>query len=276
MMNHVIGLHLRSNQSLHDLIEKALRLNLPFFQCFLRQQSGNMIVVNKEELASFRTACQHYPHLFVHGSYRINLADPTVNNHPALKQEIYWAEKLGFTHMIIHPGATSDYRAGIDAIARALNSIIRSSTTLQFVVENVAFASPSIGGDIADLQNIKNKLDNPERLGFCVDTAHAYAFGYNLADERARKEYIQAIGQVLGFDRITLIHINDTQSMVGSRHDIHCRMGSGTIGVEALKQFVLDPRMAHIPLLLELPAISEQEEEQDLITVQSWYHTKQE
>lgn len=271
MMDRAIGLHLRCNQSLLELLEKAVRLELPFFQCFLRQQSGNMIDPSPQEIGLFRTSCSRYRPLFIHASYRINLADESFSHHPALKQELYWAQKLGFTHMILHPGASASYNSGIDAIARTLNSIIKSTQEIQIVLENVAFTTPSIGGSMNDLQTIRDKLDEPDRLDFCIDTAHAYAFGYNVADKEEREHYIQLLGQTIGFDHIKLIHINDTQSPLGSRHDIHCRMGNGNIGTQALKEFVLDTRLGHIPLLLELPAVADSEEEQDLMIVKSWH-----
>lgn len=275
-MDRAIGLHLRCNQSLSDLREKAVRLNLPFFQFFLRQQSGNMIDPSKEEIAAFRACCKEYCNLFVHASYRINIADQSFSQHPALKQEIYWAQKLGCTDMILHPGSSPSCHAGIDAAVRVLNSIIKSTKEINFVLENVAFTTPSIGGTITDLQTIRDKLDEPNRLGFCIDTAHAYAFGYNLADHVEREQYIQAVGKTLGFDQIRLIHTNDTQTLLGSRHDSHCRIGNGNIGTEALKEFVLDARLLHIPLLLELPALAESEEVQDLSVVNSWHHYQSE
>ena len=272
-MDRAIGLHLRGNQSLAELTEKAVRLNLPFFQCFLRQQSGHIINASSQEIAAFRAVCNHYDQLFIHASYRINLADESMSHHPALKQELYWAQKLGFTHMILHPGASSSYDSGLDAIVTTLNSLIQSTSGIRFILENVAFGAPSIGGSIEDLLLIKNKLDQPDRLGFCIDTAHAYAFGYNLADKNERQHYIQALGQTLGFDQIKLIHINDTQSALGSRHDIHCRIGAGNLASVALKECILDPRLLHVPLLLELPAIAEPEEEQNLNTVRSWHQS---
>ena len=102
------------------------------------------------------------------------------------------------------------------------------------------------------------------------DTAHAYAFGYDIANKVGREGYIQLLGQTVGFDNIELIHINDTESTLKSRHDIHCRMGRGNIGIQGLQEFAIDERLLHIPLLLELPAIDEIDEQEDLKIVRSW------
>ena len=165
-MNRPIRIHLRCNRSLLELLEKAVRLNLPLFQCFLRHTTGNMIDPSKQEIVTFRDCCNQYSQLFVHASYRINLADASINRHPALRQELYWAQKLGFTHMILHPGASASFDEGIDALVRALNSIIKSARDIHIVLENVAFTAPSIGGCLEDLQLIRSKLDEPDKLGF--------------------------------------------------------------------------------------------------------------
>ena len=102
--------------------------------------------------------------------------------------------------MIFHPGASASYDEGIDAIVRSLNAIIKSARDIHIVLENVAFTAPSIGGSLEDLQLIRSKLDEPDRLGFCIDTAHAYAFGYDIANNVEREKYIQLLGQTIGFD----------------------------------------------------------------------------
>lgn len=272
MRQRLIGLHLRCNTSIIDILQKAVRLDLSFFQCFLRQQAGPIIDMSSQEIALWRAAAVRYKHIFVHASYRINIANYDFDYHPALKQELYWAQKLGCTHMVLHPGSYTIYDNGIDSIVRMLNSLMRSSTNIAFVLENVAFAAPSIGGNIADLKSIKDKLDCPDRIGFCIDTAHAYAYGYNLVDAADRSGFIQMLGEFLGFDSIVLIHTNDTQSGLACRHDIHCSLGSGNIGVDALREFVLDERLWDIPLLLELPVLEESQECHDLAVVKSWHY----
>lgn len=270
-MARTVGLHIRSNKTISEVLEKAERLNLPLFQCFLRQHSGAIIEQTPTLTQLFRRYSRTFTALYVHGSYRINLADHTREQHPALKQELHWAKKLGFTHMILHPGASSSSERGIDSIARNLNLLIQQHPTIQFVLENVAFTSPSIGGSLEDLHHIKNKLDKPEKLGFCIDTAHAYAYGYNIRDGQERLNFIHEIDKLLGLSSIELIHINDTESKLASRHDIHCRIDQGIIGLEPLKEFVLDKHISNIPLLLELPALSEAEELYNLNIVRDWH-----
>lgn len=273
-MNRDIGMHIRYNQSIIELIEKTTSLSLPIFQCFLRQQSGKIVQIQEHDIALFETACHVARKSFVHASYRINLAEPTFTHHPALKQELYWTRKLGFKHIILHSGASTIHDHGIDAIVRTLNSLTKSTKDIQFVLENVAFTKPSIGGSLEDLHAIRNKLLHPERVGFCIDTAHAYAYGYDLATAESRKQFIDLLGSVLGYNNIALIHINDTQSRLGTHHDIHCTLGTGTIGHEALRSFALDPHLIKIPLILELPILTDTEEKIYLTAVRNWHKNR--
>ncbi len=90
-----IGLHLRLQNSLDDILEKAIQYNLSFFQCFFVQSStGKRIEVSDRDITVFRRyRMQYCNHLYVHGSYWINLADTTRRHHPALEYEITLAKK---------------------------------------------------------------------------------------------------------------------------------------------------------------------------------------
>lgn len=221
-----------------------------------------------EALTHFKES-RHAP-LFVHTSYRINIASTTMARHPALRQELAAARELGFTHVVLHPGSSDDPTRGIDSIARTINWAIRVYPELTFVLENVAFGRPSWGGALVDLKLILEKIDRPEAVGFCIDTAHAHALGYDLTSYEGRQETMSELDATLGADRIALIHCNDTTVLRGARHDQHCRIGHGVLGAHELKDFVMDVRLQNVPIIIELPALSEDDERVDLNLVRSW------
>lgn len=270
-MTRLIGLHIRCNEHLGDITQKAMRFNLEIFQCFLRHQDSTLLQPKPEELENFKLYRQQYKQLYAHASYKINLADTRLNRHPALREEINLARQLEFTHIIIHPGAADDKQQGIDSISRQLNFLTKHVSDITLVLENVAFGQPSLGGDLQDIANIIHKLDRPESVGICIDTAHAYAFGYNLAQHNNLDQFITLVGEIIGFQKISLIHINDTQTHLGSRHDVHCRMGQGTIGQDNLKRLALNKQLSHIPIICELPTLPEDQELEDLQIIQAWH-----
>lgn len=273
-MARPIGLHLRCNERLGDLTAKATRLNVQSFQFFLRRPDGTMLVPQKQELAEFDTLRQRCSHVYAHASYKINLADEHMHRHPALREEISVALKLNCTHMVIHPGANQNTQLGIDTIVNQLNYVTKKIKGITFVLENVAFGTPSIGGDLRELAQILHNIERPESVGICIDTAHAYAYGYDIASCSGCSDLINLLFKDISLDTLSLIHINDTPVSLGSKHDIHCRTGQGNIGQQALKRFALHKTLSEIPLLLELPAQEEIFEQEDLLLVQSWHNNQ--
>lgn len=272
----LIGLHLRLNGSLTELISKATTFQLPFFQCFLTDgKSGKLFVPQDDDKRSFFKIRQNFKDLYVHGSYFINLACPKRRYHPLLEQEVRLAKQLEFTHMIIHPGTISDINEkgkGIDAVARALNFLIKRETGIQFLLENTAYGPNSIGSTINDFNLILNKIDRPDRIGFCIDTVHAHVSGYDIISDNGHKEFLDLLQKSVGIQNIKLIHLNDTEQQCASHLDVHCCIGDGNacIGNAALKRFLHDENYYNIPKLAELPELSDEKIEKVLREVSDW------
>lgn len=276
-----IGLHLRLQGSLASVIEKVEQYDLSLLQCFFIQgNTGRRIQVSDQDVKTFeRYRAQRFNHLYVHGSYWINLSDTTRYHHPALNHEIDLAKRLSFTHIVLHPGSIAVHEKkmdGIDAIARALNRLLKKERDVSIVLENTAHGNRSIGSDMNDFALLLKKLDCPERLQFCIDTAHAFAYGYDITTEHGRNQFITTLEKTIGIDAIALIHANDSKTMCGSRIDHHAILNCGYIKEEPLKRLVLHEKLAHIPLILELPMITDQQEAAILEQVQSWHDLLQE
>lgn len=271
-----IGLHVRSQGSLAHVLDKVIAYNLSLFQCFfIHGRHGRRMYISNSDAQRFRTYRDRYcQQLYVHGSYWINLADTKRTMHPALEYEISIAKRLGFTHMVLHPGAIhpqEDKRHGINALAQSLNRIMHMEKDIIIVLENTAHGNRSIGSDIKDFALLLEQLKFPERLQFCIDTAHAFAYGYDITSDTGLQWFINTIDACIGIENIALLHVNDSMADCGSRIDRHAIINQGHIKEEALKKFVLHERLAHIPLILELPVITDQEELAILNTVYTWH-----
>lgn len=273
-----IGLHLRLEKELCQMAERAVALTLPFFQCFLRPSgSKDPIFFAGRDINHFlRRYRPSFNTLYLHGSYWINLASVTHTKHHVLTKELYWAKKLQFTHMILHPGSArgaANRMQGIDAMVRVLNTIVKDEQDIKIVLENTAHGKMSIGGDLRDFQQVLQKVDYPERIMFCIDTAHAFAYGYDVKNPQGQDAFIALLDHTIGIERIALLHVNDTHETLGSYMDRHHMVGEGQIGDEALQRFVLHPRLCTIPMLMEPPIATADQEHGMLKKVLSW-HTK--
>lgn len=270
-----VGLQLRLGTSITDLAHKALRLDITSFQCFLTiQETGQSFILKKKDQESFVALReQHFGSLFLHASYMSNLADPSYVTHPRLEHEVRIATQLGFTHLIVHAGAypvDCVREEGLLSVARVINRLLARTTKLIIVLENIAHGKRAVGGALEDFQQILARIDHPERLHFCLDTAHAHSFGYDLLTATGRTYFLDEFERLCGRERLALVHLNDTVRSRGDRVDHHCAVGAGVLGVEALPAFCVEPRLAKIPFLLEMPELSEADECSLVKQVKSW------
>jgi apurinic endonuclease APN1 len=175
--------------------------------------------------------------------------------------------------MIVHPGSAKgadDRLQGVDALARALNIVIRKKYGIKLVLENTAHGNFAIGSDITDFKLLLEKLDKPDEIAFCIDTAHAYSYGYDIVDATARDEFIRLLDATIGLSRIHMIHLNDTYEKLGSKLDRHQIIGQGSLGDDTLKAFIYDARLRTLPIIMELPALEEKQEQEILDRVRRW------
>jgi len=271
-----IGLHLQVESTLVNLISKALKLKVDFFQYFLTlRTAGRVIPLDSNDIKEFVTLRRNYFNdLYLHISYWVNLSAIEYNPHHLLKKELELAKRLELTHVIFHPGSAKGVLSrseGIDALARMLNKLIKEHKDLKFVVENVAQDFPSIGGDLNDFKMLLQKLDEPENLFFCIDTAHAHSFGYNIVDNDEQDSFVNLIEETIGFDKLVLIHLNDSAEDMGSRVDKHDCFENGKIGEAALKRFIFHSKLIHTPILMEFPLMSYEHIERDFLKVVKWH-----
>jgi len=272
-----VGLHVRFERTLTELIKKAVRLELPFFQCFLTQRkTGKVFRFEEKDILAFLSMRRiYFEDLYLHASYLINLAQPERFRHPILNKEVDLAKRLEFSHIVLHPGAVrsiDEKKAGIESIARMLNYFCKKEKDIQFLLENTAFGQRAIGSDIEDFFQILEFLDKPETIGFCIDTVHAHVAGYDLISDEGYKQFMYLLEKTIGFERIKLIHLNETRQECRSYVDIHCCIGDkqAQLGDATLKRFIQNKRLACIPLLTELPIVAEEDERRIVTKIDTW------
>lgn len=264
-----IGLHLRLEHTLTNLVERALMLEVPFFQSFLVTEQG-LIKPSDHDIAEFlHLRRQSFNNLYLHGSFWINLCSSRTYSLHILKKELSLAHKLEFTDLILHPGSAKESaskEAGIDILARSLNILLKKEKNISIALENTTHAAMTIGSDLEDFAILLNKLDYD--ISFCLDTAHAFAYGYDIVNEL--DAFITLVDNTMGLERVKLIHLNDTLDPIGSKCDRHAIPGTGQIGKDALKKFIEHPALLNVPVILELPVLSQHDEHQAFDTIKRW------
>ncbi len=270
-----IGLHIRLTTTVADVLERALRMRSDGVQCFfIKQETKKYADITPDEIAQVTALRHHFKELYVHGSYWINLAGTTRNGLRAFKKEIAFAHALSFTHIIIHPGAATGCAMredGIANLARILDAVLEENPTVKIVLENAAHGKSSVGGSLQDFKKLLSLSKFPDTLFFCIDTAHAHSYGYDLVSSDGREAFFKEVETCIGKSRIALLHLNETTQICGSCIDHHAPLGKGMIGNDALRAIMKHDIFNDVPIILELPAhYDEQEMEHMLALVREW------
>lgn len=199
--------------------------------------------------------------VFGHSGYLINLGvAPCDNRDKSLKsliQEINLATTIGLPFLVMHPGAHlgQGEEAGIRQIVIGLNEVFRATKDcpVRIALENTAGQGSCLGCEIRHLALIFEKVDHPERLGLCLDTAHFFEAGYDIRTEAGWNRAIKEVDDFIGLDQVLAFHLNDSKTDFGSKVDRHAGIGEGKIGKEAFRVIVNDPRFKDHPGCLETP-----------------------
>ncbi|HYE31263.1 MAG TPA: deoxyribonuclease IV [Methylomirabilota bacterium] len=199
--------------------------------------------------------------VFGHSGYLINLgADPGPNRDNSLKSlilEIGLADSIGLPFMVMHPGAHLGCGPdkGLGNIVAGLNEAFRATkgSKLRIALENTAGQGSCMGEKIEHIAAVYDRVDCPERLGVCLDTAHFFEAGYDIRTKEGWDKAIGEVEELIGLDQVLAFHLNDSKTDFNSRVDRHAGIGQGKIGKEAFRHIVNDPRFKDTPGCLETP-----------------------
>jgi deoxyribonuclease-4 len=213
----------------------------------------------------------------IHNSYLINLgtANDLLWNRSidAMIIELERCEALGVLDLVAHPGAHtgSGEDAGLLRIAQALDEIHRRTRgfSVRIDLETTAGQGTCLGHRFEHLGRILSLVQEPERIGICVDTCHLFAAGYSLATQGEYDETIEELDRTLGCERVRVWHVNDSLKDRGSRVDRHAGIGRGRLGLEAFRNLINDQRFHEVPMILETPKGIEEGEELDVLNLRA-------
>lgn len=276
----IIGMHASIAGGLANAITRAEAIGCDCVQIFARNPRGWAArELAPGEISEFREARDRsglWP-LVIHSVYLINLAaqDPALlaKSRATFREELERGLALGADYVVVHPGNAGEAGAEI-GIATAVESVreaarglkIKEAATkttragrsnlLTILIENTAGQGSSIGCNFDQVAQILRALDDLP-VDVCFDSAHTFASGYDISTEAGLRTTIKKIDGSFGFDRIKLIHCNDSKAPLGSRVDRHEHIGLGHIGADAFRRLTRDLKFSRVPFVLETPVDKE-------------------
>ena len=268
MPSHRIGAHTSTAGSLANAAREAIELGCNCFQIFTRSPrmwaAPPVKLDQVKELERLRAAHDLKP-LVVHGSYLLNLAScdgvNCANSIAGFRDEVERALAVSADYLVIHPGSAKGHASTPEAIETLAFSFAAATKGvrwkgLEILLENTAGGGSTLGRDISELHTIREAILKRKRnapIGYCLDTAHLYVSGYDIATQAGLSKTLAEIEDVLDLDLVKVIHTNDSKTKFGSRVDRHQHIGEGTIGAEAFRRMLRHPKLRHKPFVLETP-----------------------
>lgn len=198
--------------------------------------------------------------IVVHAPYIINIANTVKPEIFALgvsflRKEIDRAEAIGARQIVLHPGAHvgAGVDAGINKIIEGLNEVLEERDKVQIALETMAGKGSECGFQFEHLAHIIDGVNLNEKLSICFDTCHTNDAGYSVAEDF--DGVLNEFDQIVGVERIKVVHVNDSKNAQGARKDRHENIGFGTIGFNALNYIVHHPQLEALPKILETPYV---------------------
>ncbi|QLG29123.1 deoxyribonuclease IV [Halorarum halophilum] len=214
--------------------------------------------IDEEEAERFRSTADENDvgPWVIHSSYLVNLCTPKDDlrekSVDSMQKEVDAAAELGVPYVNVHLGAHTGagVEGGLDNAASALEELdVPDGVTV--LIESDAGSGTKLGGDFEHLAGVLDRCDLD--LDICLDTAHAFAAGYDLSTEEGVEETIAELDEVVGLEHLKYVHLNDSKHECGTNKDEHAHIGEGLIGEEGMRAFINHEDLLDVPLVLETP-----------------------
>lgn len=260
-----IGAHVSAAGGVENAPDNAKDIGATGFALFTKnQRQWNAKPLTEENITEFKRRCVAYGFsmdaIIPHDSYLINLGHPEKaplqKSRNAFLDELQRCEQLGIRMLNFHPGSHLGKISEMDClkvIAESINRALDKTTYVKAAIENTAGQGSNMGYRFEHLAEIIEQVDQKDRVGVCIDTAHTFAAGYDLSTEGGFIDIFNKFDKVIGFDKLLAMHLNDSKKELGSRVDRHESLGDGLIGWTPFELIMKDSRFDGIPLILETP-----------------------
>jgi deoxyribonuclease-4 len=260
-----LGAHVSASGGVENAPVNAHEIGAKAFALFTKNQRQWVSApITAKSIELFRENCLKYgykpQHILPHDSYLINLGHPEKESleksRAAFLDEMQRCEQLGLDRLNFHPGShlgQISEEESLKIIAESINITLEKTKGVTAVIENTSGQGSNLGYKFEHLRYIIEHVEDKSRVGVCLDTCHTYTAGYDILSPEGYNSTFQKFDEIVGFQFLKGMHINDSMKALGSRVDRHDNIGKGFLGHELFKRLMNDPRFDDIPLILETP-----------------------
>ena len=256
-----IGAHVSASGGVESAPVNAHKIGANAFALFTKNQRQWVSKpLTEESIRLFKENCAKYDfqpeYILPHDSYLINLGHPEPEglekSRAAFLDEMQRCEQLGLKLLNFHPGSHLNKISVEDClslIAESINITLEKTKEVTAVIENTAGQGSNLGNEFWHLKYIIDRVEDKTRVGVCLDTCHTFTAGYDLLEDY--EKVFNEFEEVVGFQYLRAMHLNDSKKALGSRVDRHDSIRKGYIGFPFFEKLMRDPRFDNMPLILE-------------------------
>jgi deoxyribonuclease-4 len=263
----LIGAHVSPAGGLPKAIERGVQRDCRAIQIF--NQSPRMwrpTAYSDEAIAAFRQAMASSPidAVLIHAVYLLNCAsdDPGIREKSlaSLTHSLRVGHAIGATAVVLHPGSAKqgELAGAIRRAGRTIGAALADSEGCELHLENTAGAGGTLGRSFGELSQLLEAAGAGPRLGVCLDSCHLLASGYDIRTTGGVTRTLREAARELGRGRIRSLHLNDSQTPLGSNRDRHANIGTGELGEEGCAAFLSAPSLQRLPCVLETPGVDKE------------------
>jgi deoxyribonuclease IV len=277
------GFHVSISGSVDLAVDRAINLGCTTFQIFTRSPRQWYSAKLDPEIAqsfSDKVKKHNLQPVFAHMPYLPNLASPKDDVYErsvkTLSSELKRCEQLEIPYLVTHLGSHlgKGKESGFERLINGINKVLNDTNgKVTLLLENTAGTKNSMGSTFEGIQHIIENLIHQEFVGVCFDTSHAFAAGYDLRTKETVQETIDRIEETVGFEKVKLVHLNDSKGDLNSRIDRHDHIGLGKIGEDGFRN-ILASELGNLPLIMETPIDDKRDDVGNLKKLKELYRKK--
>ena len=198
----------------------------------------------------------------IHAVYLINPAtkdrDMRKKSADSLIHALRMGDEIKADGVVLHPGSTvgEPPEEALSRVGEMLKHALGESESCRLLLENTAGAGNTIGRSFEELRKLIDLAGGEKRIGVCLDSCHMYASGFDITTEDKLAAVMEDFKTTVGIRRLRCLHVNDSQTPLGSNRDRHAIPGEGEIGPKGCAAFLSEPRFEKLPALFEGPGTS--------------------
>lgn len=259
-----IGTHVSIAGGLYNAPANAAKVGAEVFQIFSRSPHGGPVKeITKEVQKQFKGEMEKhgFDTCYIHTPYFINFASTKTNIYygsiSVVRQELERGSLIGAKAIMTHLGSFGELteKEGLERVSLAIEKIMdgyKGST--QLLLEISAGAGRIVGDTFEELAEIlDHKTLKKYDIGVCLDTCHMFASGYDLTNKKSIDDTLKQFDKLIGFDKLVVVHANDSKAECGKHLDRHEHIGQGKIGLEGFKILAKHKVFGKLDWILETP-----------------------